>query len=300
MIRLPDFNKCVEFQSLRKKMGIDGEIPPLPLVDFVKDVVKKKEITEPNTRGLELEKKLKVGVAIDIASIQGDPLLEIEGQKVAAYILRQPRGVDPIRHYNNKYRYHLCNCRTLQYMRSINREKRYVVTKRDDGFFTIYDTSGYRPRKYDKIKMDLCHNCRELLKIHGLYFKPFTLAKYFEEYGSTVPKTITRIEAVTERDIYTPTHEDIAREYKKIAEHKCQRCGVDCSSKIYLLQLHHKHGDKANNTHENLRVLCIDCHSKEPLHSQIKTHPYFLKHLKEINELREKQGITVLHSCSNT
>lgn len=46
-------------------------------------------------------------------------------------------------------------------------------------------------------------------------------------------------------------------------EHKCVRCGY--SANEHALQVHHKDRDRANNSLENLEILCANCHSIEHL-----------------------------------
>ena len=291
MINLPDFSKCIEFQILKEKMGVSF-IPILPIVKFTRTVEKKIEVEEPNTKALELEKKLKTGsVAVGLGEILVDEngLLNIEGTKVVAYIRDQPRGIDYSNKYS-KYKYHLCNCSTLQHMRKIGREKRYLTSKRKDGLFEVYDTSDYHSRKLI-LKLDLCKNCIDELNGRGLGLSPFSLEKYFEKYDSHVPQTIRRIETVTEVQNYTPNQDDISREYRKAVNYICQKCGVNCSSEQSLLHLHHRDGDRSNNERPNLAVFCIDCHSKEPMHEHLLFPNKAKMQVQIIMSLRQNQGI---------
>ena len=45
MIKLPDFSKCIEFQTLKEKMGV-SIVPILPMVKFTKQVHKKITVEE--------------------------------------------------------------------------------------------------------------------------------------------------------------------------------------------------------------------------------------------------------------
>ena len=113
MINLPYFSKCIEFQIIKERMGV-SVIPFLPIVKFTRTVEKKNVIEEPNTKALEIEKKLQTGtieVGLKELSVDENGLLNLEGTKVVAYIRDQPRGIDYTNRYS-KYRYHLCNCST--------------------------------------------------------------------------------------------------------------------------------------------------------------------------------------------
>lgn len=50
----------------------------------------------------------------------------------------------------------------------------------------------------------------------------------------------------------------------KLVEHKCSECGCDptWNKKILTLQLDHIDGNHSNNTLDNLRLLCPNCHSQ--------------------------------------
>ena len=59
---------------------------------------------------------------------------------------------------------------------------------------------------------------------------------------------------------YTPSHHT-ARKLAYVVlnrEYKCERCG---STKN--VDVHHKDGDRNNNTPENIALLCRSCHMKE-------------------------------------
>ena len=53
-------------------------------------------------------------------------------------------------------------------------------------------------------------------------------------------------------------------------------------------------GDPSNNSHENLRVLCVDCHSKQPYHTHLLRGPEKQVQIAKIKVLREKQRISDL------
>ena len=294
MIKLPNFSKCVDFKRLKDKMGVTI-IPVLPPVKFVREVVKRHVKEVPNNEAIQAEKELTKGsVSVSLADIGTDKqgLLSYKGRKVVAYIRDQRMGIHYSRKYG-EYRYHLCDCNTLRSMRAEGREWRYLVTKRQDGRFEVNDISGAVPRNLE-LTLDLCQHCIRDLKWKNLYFTPFSLGEYFKKYESDVPRTIRRIEVVKEIQTYAPNHDDIAREYKKVAGYVCQKCGVLCSGEVRLLHLHHENRNPSDYRHENLRVLCVECHSHEPHHAHLIRTQDARDGIERIKELRKAQGIVDL------
>lgn len=55
------------------------------------------------------------------------------------------------------------------------------------------------------------------------------------------------------------------RRYLEMVEYKCELCGIsDWMGEYLILQIDHVDGDRSNNTLENLRLLCPNCHSQTP------------------------------------
>ena len=296
-MKLPDYSRCVELNLLLEAMGVK-KIPPVPALPpdhFKKEVVEKHTREELDPRDIAFDKRLKEG-AIPVhkkdITLLPDALLEYGGRKVCAYIRDQRASVD---FYIKKshYKYHLCNCRTLQGMKNIGREHRYLATQRSNGFFEVHDLTVTPPKK-GTAKMELCKNCMDILKRKKLYFTPFSLSKYFEKYDSHVPKTIRKIEEVREVQTYTPEQSDLSREYRKACNYICQSCSVDCRENTGLLHLHHRNGNPSNNVPENLSVLCVDCHSNQPLYSDMKRDSKFKEEIEIIQKFRKIQGIVTV------
>lgn len=127
--------------------------------------------------------------------------------------------------------------------------------------------------------------------IVGKYSSPFNLKKYFEQNDSYTPKTIKKVEEVRSTQTYSPKQEDYSREYRKACHQKCQLCSVDCSEFTGLLHMHHVDGNPANNQRHNLQILCVDCHSKQPMHGHMLRNPQFKRQIDMITKLRIDQGI---------
>ncbi|QTA81077.1 HNH nuclease domain-containing protein [Desulfonema limicola] len=290
-MKLSDYRQCVEINQLLVGMGI-SEISALPEVRFETEVTKRFERKYLDKQDVEISEKLsKSAIPVNKSeiSVSSGIFLEYKGRKVSAYIRDQKSSIDFYRKQSS-YKYHLCNCETLQTMKDIGREHRYLVTQRTDGFFEVHDLTVEPVRKGD-VRMELCKNCLKLMDERKIYFTPFNLKQYFQKYDSYTPKTIRKIEEVREIETYSPKQNDYSREYRKACKYKCQICFVNCDMNQNLLHLHHVDANPSNNERHNLKILCVDCHSKQPLHSHMLRNPKFKNQIDLIKKIRINQNI---------
>lgn len=290
-MKLPDYSTCVEIQQLLTAMGIT-DIPELPVIRFEREIVHTVTHEYPAPRADEITLTL-AGSAIPVTKAEiaktADGLLEYKGRKVVAYIRDQKASVD-FAAGTSGYRYHLCNCSTLQGMKEIGREHRYLATRRQDGRFTVHDLTT-DPIRTGIVRMNLCSNCISLLKAKNLYTHPFDLAQYFKQFDSFTPKTIRKVEQVREIQTYSPKQADYSREYRKACNYQCQICGVNCREHQQVLHMHHIDGNPANNERHNLRILCAECHAGQPLHHHMLKNPEMVRQMTLIKTLRRQQGL---------
>jgi hypothetical protein len=60
-----------------------------------------------------------------------------------------------------------------------------------------------------------------------------------------------------------PYHTSLRKHYLKLVPYECRECGIsEWNGKPLTLQLDHIDGDRTNNTLDNLRLLCPNCHSQ--------------------------------------
>lgn len=291
-MKLPDFHRCVELKQLLVNMGVSA-VSELKIPQFSKTVLKVSENIVPNPQ-VSFAQKLKMSsvslntIPFEIAS---DGTIEVHGLKACAYIKKQKQDVQADQGYSS-YKYHLCNCSTIQYMVSSGKKDRYVSTTRDDGYFPVIDqSSSYLPAREHILKMELCANCIAKLKENGMYFTPFSLKKFFEKYQPDIPENIKQTEQVYVEEKYAPNHKEVADAFKLQTKYCCQICKVDCSAEHSCLHLHHKNGEGTDNRSSNLMVLCTDCHAHSPLHQHMLNNPKFLKQIRTIQRLRKQQGL---------
>lgn len=60
-------------------------------------------------------------------------------------------------------------------------------------------------------------------------------------------------------------HHNMAIYLKGIRENKCEECGItEWLGHQITMHVDHVDGDRKNNTYDNLRILCPNCHSQTP------------------------------------
>ena len=293
-MKVPDFSQSIEFIRLRQQMGAVS-IPALPPVKFERITRKRRVVEEVDKKDKRLLKKLGSGISVTASDLPVQKgFLTYGGRKVLAYIRDQRKRIDEYRKTSD-YRFHLWDCATMRSMRRSGRERRYVATQRSDGWFEVnYPTEWGSSLRNATARLALCQHCRYELARRGLYDKPFSLKKYFQQHDSGVPRTVRRIETVEEVQEYRPNQAELSETYRETADYRCQLCKVDCRGRPGLLQLHHEDGDTSNNAHHNLRVLCVDCHSHEPYHGQMGRSASDQERITQIRKLRRQQNLFTL------
>lgn len=296
MIKLPNFSQCVQVRQLLVAMGIYN-VHPLPIVKFEKTTYLSKDIYEANPESLEFKNdtyNTSKNIENELIQFDTSNIISIKGIKCSIYIKKQKQGYN-LANNSSEYRYHLCNCKTIQEMIAKGRKNRYVATSRDDGLFEVNIQEFLSKAKNILLTLELCHNCREILKHNQKYPTPFSLKEFFFRYQSEIPQIFKRTEQIPVTEAYDPNQSEISKKYKEAVSYRCQLCSVDCACNVSLLHLHHKDGDGANNKRENLVVLCVDCHTNQPMHSHMLRNPNFKRDIDSINKLRKEQNIQNLH-----
>lgn len=290
-MKLPDYQKCVELKKLMIDMGVQT-IPELRKAEFVRNVIKTQTVVVENP-ALSFSNKLKstsVRLSEEKITIASDQTIEINGLKACAYIKEQRGNSIDHGRRTSSYRYHLCNCNTIQAMIGDGRKDRYVSTTRNDGLFPVINQSSYSVST-TTIKLELCQNCKRILEANGMLPAPYSLKAFFDKYQPVIPPHIRKTEQVVAQEQYDPKQSELASAYKENEHYICQLCNVDCNTEKHCLHLHHKDGNGRNNSPYNLSVLCADCHSKQPRHSQMLSNPGYKSQFHIIGNLREFQGI---------
>jgi len=279
-MKLVDFTEHEGFNRLRAAMQAERVVWKAPFAELTK----------------EQAIRLRNGVSFeDISKIPRDTagLYQVDGRRVVVYIRDQVSN-DAKKGVSN-YKYHLCDCGTLKTMhRSGRYKRRYVVSNRDDGFFRVNRVKyGQVESRDEKVKMELCRNCWHDLQSlgHGIYFgndyNKFNLKEYFENVGTSLIEELPAHTDITSPlNEYSPRQRELSIIIRKNRNWKCEKCGIDFSKEKVrkFLHVHHRDGQKSNNSSDNLEVLCVRCHAERPQHAHLRNTPSFGECLKYIEE----------------
>lgn len=73
---------------------------------------------------------------------------------------------------------------------------------------------------------------------------------------------------------------------KELRENKCEVCGItEWNGKPIVFQIDHTNGDRMDNTLENLKVICPNCHSQ--------TETYGIKNISEESYIKMIEGAKI-------
>jgi len=224
----------------------------------------------------------KEGIDIDDFSeikIEIDQTLSYKGKRVVIYI----RDVKEYKSDQKLPKFHLSYCRTLEHMRQNSRWHRYVVANNDQGEFVVNFVGDKTRSKV--MRLDVCQNCLEQIAWDGFTQQTprprkksivdgFRLIKFFEHFPKdllSVMPTYT-VDTAPLND-YSEDWGMISEAFKRDCGYVCIGCGLALKgTDRQYLHVHHRNGQKHNNSHDNLEALCLGCHAEEPMHSHMKAN----------------------------
>ena len=183
-------------------------------------------------------------------------------------------------------RFHVCNCRTWEEMKARGRSDRYVASSRIDGLFEldVYGSTGVGEKRTERL--NVCQNCLDQLKWSGFrndlnsrdrqaHVQSFSLDEFFGHYRRSMVREKPRWTPRTAPSgSYSDDFDELSSRTRAAAGWRCQepscRRLLSALWQRRYLHLHHRNGVKGDNRPENLMIVCVECHAKQPGHEHMK------------------------------
>lgn len=251
-MKLPNFFEFEPLNNLRKKMN--AKI--IQDIEIVKvDVLSEEELSKLTGVGLD--------ISINDVKVLEDGTLAYKNARVVLYIRdwTYPTGHP---------KFHVSDCKTLQDMRSKGRVARYVVASRNDGVFNVNilnkNTNNFENKD---LKLSVCKNCLSNINWTKVSSKTFDLDVYFQYFPKFLNHGNHKKDYEAQINDYPKNWNDISNFLRANKKWKCEKCGLDCTDNKNFLHVHHINGLKYDNVPSNLKILCKNCHAKEPGHEHL-------------------------------
>lgn len=281
-------------------------------VDF-SELVRLGEIMMPGGADFSLEQvfapfqpldvELQDGKEIRLDDLDDTPgLLSVRGRQIVLYIKDHSSGnfEAALEDGQRGNRFHIAHCQALEKMKRTNRYERYVATNRLDGLFPIEESGRWGGEgRQGEARLRVCKYCLMRLNYKNSAdyqdrqrnFETFSFAEFFSHY-STCFKYMPSTLAETANVGYTSDWQELSRKVRQAAAYICDQCGIDLSRHKKLCDVHHINGVKSDNRPQNLRVLCRDCHRKQPMHSGIYISAADMAAIRSLRHQQNKMGVS--------
>jgi HNH endonuclease len=271
-MKIINFNNFLPFKKIREKLEILDDYKPN--FEGTKAIMEAMKWEEIKTKGLD--------ISIDELLEADDGTLEHKdypGQKMIVYI-RDYNGF-----YNSTPKFHISWCSTLKSMTESGRYSRYVVSQRNDGFFTLNKMLNGKSEGTQEKKLDVCKNCLNKLnydkysmrdfKGKNSVVEDFKVKEFLEKYNTNIILKPEHNNETQPLNKYPKNWNEVSHNYRKSKNWVCENCGKNMTSNKRDLHVHHIDGNKFNLKPSNLEAVCLDCHKEKPMHGHMRTNSMF-------------------------
>lgn len=254
---------------------------------------------DPESTREKIKFELKTGVRVDAAQFESIStvagMFSHKGEHAFLYIDEPYHAEDILREKPAEaaQRFHLVkHCRSLLAMHNAGKSERYVLKQTSTGLFPCKPLDPFTGKTRTDLVIDAqlmpCKNCLAELAYQG-YSKPgsksqrsdrerndkifrgFNVNSFFEHYEPFFFDTnYYRQNPNDGKANYTSDHLKIRDQLLVKKNYCCETCGVHLRDKTSLLHMHHLNSRKGDNRINNLKLLCIICHSLQPNHAHMK------------------------------
>lgn len=208
-----------------------------------------------------LLEKLKAKIS-GSSAFQIDPLMDIPHQEIEiknnSFIHRKGENEFYMFAYKSKYqtelyesfpKYHIVDCETRETYTGYRFANQMPVN--------IYCIN--QRKSLGLQNLDLCKNC---IKEVNLYLMGTAEIEWFDVILDKANNRDYK-ENDLRSDGYTRDWGHISRAYRSKQGFMCEECSIDLSERRaeFFCEVHHIDGNKSNNNSDNLKSLCISCHS---------------------------------------
>jgi hypothetical protein len=102
-------------------------------------------------------------------------------------------------------------------------------------------------------------------------FEQFSLDEYFSMNQPQLLPTPVQSDITAPINDYPSNWHSISLKLRREVNFTCQnpRCSASLPSHPWLIDVHHIDGNRSNNDRPNLHVLCVKCHSEQPMHQHM-------------------------------
>ena len=181
------------------------------------------------------------------------------------------------------YKYHIYKCSTISQMFDSGRKHRYKINNRENGTFhcKLFNKYNIKLEERENQKLNICKNCLGQFLNLNTYpsnddVENFNLKNFHQQNSSFFGFDTSKLEKGEEstHNAYSEQWKEISTQFKTKKNYTCEKCTWKANnhSQKKFIHTHHQNGDKTNNGKDNLKVLCIECHSNvDEYHLQIKS-----------------------------